>query len=391
MLEYYKINKYKNNYYLYDLATNDYFPIKTKFNFKIDFDKYPFVSNIFLFLNEQLESVKDTNNHDIYKEYQGQQSFGFLILDKIEYFYVFYNEYNRELFNDINRVKEYEYENAFIGSLPYRYPNKSDFETKINSFFINYGLKELPNYFFGLHKKNELPKTKASNNDKFITMNYAGSHYFLSFIEIDGAFAYYKSPPMTIIEENNKLFKVSKTINVSSWGREIDIEENNNNDFIINQNSVILLEDKLSFPKELKDLKRNQEMNKDELYSSLNFLIYKSIRKINIVKEYLTSNFEGKAIEYSFYLVLVYKNNPISSMEKIIVNILRNLYEQSLIKYPSFKFKVIYSLPYIPINNFPNLDKMKMDLNDMKNKMEELSNKMKDMEKLIEKYKINKK
>jgi hypothetical protein len=34
---------------------------------------------------------------------------------------------------------------------------------------------------------------------------------------------------------------------------------------------------------------------------------------------------------------------------------------------------------------------MKLDLNDMKNKMEELSNKMKDMEKLIEKYKINKK
>ena len=56
-------------------------------------------------------------------------------------------------------------------------------------------------------------------------MNYAESHYFSSFIEIDGAFVYYKSSPMTIIEENNKLFKVSKTINVSSWGREINIQK----------------------------------------------------------------------------------------------------------------------------------------------------------------------
>ena len=58
-------------------------------------------------------------------------------------------------------------------------------------------------------------------------MNYAESHYFSSFIEIDGAFLYYKSSPMTIIEENNKLFKVCKTINISSWGREINIQKNN--------------------------------------------------------------------------------------------------------------------------------------------------------------------
>ena len=53
-------------------------------------------------------------------------------------------------------------------------------------------------------------------------MNYAESQYFLSFIEIDGAFAYYESSPMILIEENNKIFKVSKTINVSSWGTKID-------------------------------------------------------------------------------------------------------------------------------------------------------------------------
>jgi len=387
MLEYYKIKNNKNNYYLYDLATNDYFPIKTKFNFKIDYDNYPFISNMFQFLIEQLESVKDTNNQEIYKEYQGQQSFGFLILKEIEYFYIFNNDYNKELFNDINKVKEYEYENAFLGSLSSRYPTKSgkdyfqdikshfltsnDFETQINRFFKNHDLKELPNYFFRLQqKKNKKPK--ASINNKYINMDYAESHYFFSFVEIDGAFAYYESSPMIIIEENSKLFKVSKTINVSSWGDQIYIEKNNKNNFIINKNSVILLEDKLGFPNELKNLTRNEIIDKDELYSSINFIIYKSIRKIRIVEEYLTSIFEGKTIEYSYYLVLVYNNNPISGMEEIIMNILRNLFEQNLIKYPSFKFKVIYALPCISFNHFEKMDRMQMEMNDMKNKMKEM-------------------
>lgn len=409
MLEYYKIKNNNNNYYyLYDLATNDYFPIKTKFNFKIDFDNYPFISNMFLFLIEQLESVKDTNNHDIYKEYKGQQSFGFLILNKIEYFYVFNNEYNREIFNDINKVKEYEYENAFIWSLSSRYPTKpgkdyfqdikshfltsNDFETQINRFFKNHDLKELPNYFFRLQQKRN-KKHKDTSNNKSINMNYAESHYFLSFIEIDGAFAYFESSPMILIEENNKLFKVSKTINVSSWGKKINLEENNKNNFIINKNSVILLEDKLSFPNVLKNLKKDENMDKDELYSSLNFVIYKSIRKIRIIEEYLTSIFERKTTEYSYYLVLFYNNNPISDIETIIINILSNLCEQGLIKYRSFKFKVIYALPCISFNNSKEMDRMQMEMNDMKNKIEELNDmkkkieemniKMKEMEKLI--------
>ena len=123
----------------------------------------------------------------------------------------------------------------------------------------------------------------------------------------------------------------------------------------------------------MKNLNRDQKADKDELYSSINFIIYKSKRKINIVEEYLKSNFEGKTIKYSYYLVLVYNNNPISDMEKIIINILRNLYEQKLIKYLSFKFKVIYALPCISFNNSKEMDKMKMEMNDMKNKLVELN------------------
>ena len=109
MLKFYGINaSNRNYYYLYDLANNDYYSLDNKFLFKINYDKSPFVSNMFQFLKEQLKSVKDTNNKLTYKEYQGQESFGFLILDKIEYFYVFKNEHNRDILNDINNLKQYE-------------------------------------------------------------------------------------------------------------------------------------------------------------------------------------------------------------------------------------------------------------------------------------------
>ena len=49
------------------IATNDYFPIKTKFNFKIDFDNYPFKSNMFQFLIEQLPCLSFNNSKEMAK------------------------------------------------------------------------------------------------------------------------------------------------------------------------------------------------------------------------------------------------------------------------------------------------------------------------------------
>ena len=111
-LDYYKTKKNleMKNYYLFDLAKEDYFSLKDKFVFKIDSDKSPFVSSMFQFLKVQLMPVKNTNNKTVYKEYQGPESFGYLLYQNTEYFYVFKNDYNRELFNDINRVKECELE-----------------------------------------------------------------------------------------------------------------------------------------------------------------------------------------------------------------------------------------------------------------------------------------
>ena len=97
-------------------------------------------------------------------------------------------------------------------------------------------------------------------------MNDVENNYFSSFIEIDSAFAYYEFAPLTIIDENSRLFKVSKTINVSLSDEKIEISENEKNNFEINKNTIILIEDKLSFPKIIEDFARNKIMKRADLF-----------------------------------------------------------------------------------------------------------------------------
>ena len=87
------------------------------------------------------------------------------------------------------------------------------------------------------------------------------------------------------------MFKCSKTLSISSYGDKIEIESDKL-DLQIEPNTIILIEDKLSFPKVIKNLTKNKVINKDELFASLNFLIYKIIKKINIFKSYLNSTSE---------------------------------------------------------------------------------------------------
>ena len=239
MLNHYKIYKNKKYYYLYDLAKNNYYSLENIFIFKTNYEKSPFVSNMFEFLKEQLKPVKDTNNKDVYKEYPGQESFGFLIYGHNEYFYAFKNEFNRNLFNNINNIKLYELENGSV--VPYlKYSNKlinenmdkieshfltaEVFENKINKYFNRLNLKQLPSYFFRLYKKNpKLKQNKNTGGGEEIDMDTVEKNFFSAYMEINGAFAYLDSPKLEIINENDKRFKVSKTIKVSSWGKEIKI------------------------------------------------------------------------------------------------------------------------------------------------------------------------
>ena len=266
-----------------------------------------------------------------------------------------------------------------------------NFESKINKFFKKYNLKELPNYFFGLvelkpingNKKDKVKNIKEAGtteskindivkeNPGMMNMDYIDKNYFSSYIEIDGAFAYFGKSLLTIINENNKKFKVSKSINVSLEDG-IKINDGDTNNFILDKNSILLIEDKLRFPSVIRNLTRNKLIEKDKLYKSLNLVVYKTIKKINIFNEYLRSISLEKNIDYSYYLLLIYYSNPIAKIENIIKDILLDLKNENLIKYPKFKLKVIYILPYISLNDSEGLEKLENEIKLMKEEMEVL-------------------
>ena len=432
MFDYYNKNQINmNNFYLFDLVTNNYFDLTNKFIFKKDYDKLPFVSNMFAFLMEQLNSIKNTNNELEYKEYQGEESFGILICEQSEYFYVFKNEFNRNLFNDINNVKEYDLEEMSIDHYS-RHSNKfgkeyfdyidstnligEDFENKINRFIREFNLKELPSYFFKLKTKNNLKedeekienckenesksnesKTKPKesqikfndiekkpkeNQIKFseneINMDSVDKYYFSAFIETDGAFIYENPSPLVMFDKSDKKFKVSKTIDISSYGETIKIIRDKG-ELKIKKNTILLIEDKLKFPDVIDDLERKKVYSKDFLLKSLNFVIYKTIKKIKIYEEYLKSVSNGNNESYSFCLLFIYNSRPISKVERIFKDVLKNLFTEKLIPYEAFQLKIIYLLPCISLNDFGEIKELKNKINKMDKEMKSMKRQLKMM------------
>ena len=378
MFNYYRIKSSEQKYYyLYFLSISKYYSLEKAFKFKINYDQLPFVSNMFNFLMEQLKPAKDTNNEFVYKEYEGKESFGYLKL---------YKQYELNNYLDVNSsVSSIKSGGKTFDKIDSHFLESENFESNINKFFKNYNLKELPNYFFELvnlkpidfnkKEKSKEEETKIAINNEIIKKNsgkmnmlYIDQNYFSSYIEIDGAFAYLEESPLTIISENNKMFKVSKSISVSLPDKEIKINDEDKNDFVINKNTILLIEDKLSFPNVIKDLTQYMLIEKEKLYKSLNLLIYKTIKKINIFAEYLRTISEGKNKDYSYYLLLIYDSYPVGEVEDIIKNILFDLKGGDLIKYPNFKIKVIYVLPCISLNESDKVEKLEKELKSLKEK-----------------------
>ena len=54
-------------------------------------------------------------------------------------------------------------------------------------------------------------------------MDSVDKYYFSAFIETDGAFIYENPSPLVMFDKSDKKFKVSKTIDISSYGETIKI------------------------------------------------------------------------------------------------------------------------------------------------------------------------
>ena len=319
-----------------------------------------------------------------------------MIQDEIEYFYVFKNDLNYNEIHNINKIQLYDeceeneddlyrhYSNNSevqeFKSIAPHFLNSEDFESKINNYFKKFAvLKELPQIFFQLKKKNQ-------NNYIYRKYNYNDFDSYLNdcfsnFCEIDGAFLYKRDTPLILFFYENNKFILSKKYTLNDFTGKKE-------DFIISPYSVLLIEDKISATKyiDLALLKENC-LTKEEINSSLIFTVYKLIKKINFYQNYLEKKMkiEDKYFkEYHFHLILSYNNKHISRIEKDFIKCFKFLKNNGYLNNikDNFDIRFIYTLPSISFNKSTTV-------NDLKKEIEKINNKFNRIQKYFKENNID--
>ena len=375
----YSMKNYEKKYYLYDLANNNFYDITSKFFFSINYEKFPIISNMFSFLKNQLSPINDTNNQQKYKEYLGPNSFGYMLMENKEYFYLFKNKYNIDEIYNINNIKKYYYKNFELvdcscfsnhtekdnGKFDSHFIISDDFESKINQFFIaNKELKELPCYFFRIKNKNKIGYKPKYRN--YIDFDYAKKNYFLSFCEVEGAFIYDGITPLEIINKENSCFSTNGVVEFESQNAEVKEEKG----FTIKGKSIILIESKLTIPKNIKKFNMLKKYKREELYSSLIFTIYKMIKKIKFYESYLNNNSENK---YHYYLILFYNSNQIDDINDYVKKCLNLLKRKECIEKDdsSYSIKVVFTVSQILGRQREISNQLEIEVNLLRDKIKE--------------------
>ena len=353
-----------NNYFLFDLANKACFQITDKFQFQVNYADYPIITRVFNFILEMLKPIINEDNYQTFKEYQGKDVFGITILDGREFFYAYQKVENYQDLLNSNLIKKYQYykglhndnnvldfhetsTNKFNDNekeIEYHFLASNDLENKVTQFFEKFKqLSKLPSYFFALRYKIIKPKKLR----KFQTNNPAIDSPFNSYIETDAAFLYTGSESLTIMPTDIKEFLLYKEIKIELYGDKfIYPKEKILNELKIDPNTVIIIEDKLIMPAHINNTIISYK--KDDLFSSLDYIIYKTISKINYYREFIKYELEIKN-DVNFHLLLVYNKKPIVESEIVdqILFSIKSLKQQNLIVEEKFTFQVIYVMPNI--------------------------------------------
>ena len=419
--------KNKSKFNLNELITKKKYSKVLKY--KINQKYFPIVGKIFFTLTNMLEKLNKEYRKDI---------FGFVMINEEEYFYMFHNEkiYEDFLFNS-NNIKKNAYSeigkddkamniidtsnescsksiksminngrsikrnlsfhSISIGSKKsnnsYRteiseeqksnesYQNGYDipyfkgqeFENNANHFFQNmFNLEILPNYFFPLVPNNHTYSEK-------VTFSQFNEAIFSRFLETDGAYINKKDKKIWPVLNrdfrpyfNHNTFFV-KEDNKNSYRVEFLQEE-----LSIHEKSIIIIESKLSIPKEIKDFSFTKEYSRNDLDRTLLFTLNKLIKKISFYSEYVKYEKLGeseKIDNYTFQLFLIYNNIPINDLETKIKESLDILIKEKFIK-KTFILNILYLIPNL---GSYNINSIKNELTDLKDKYNNLENKYNDL------------
>ena len=123
--------------------------------------------------------------------------------------------------------------------------------------------------------------------------------------------------------------------------REID------EDFIIGPKTIVINESKLSIPKYIKGFSFDKKYTKEDLSSTLLFILNKLIKKRVFYYEYVKNEFLKNSEDinnYNFLFCLIYDNIPVTNINKVVKKDLQTLLDCGYIKH-IFKLKIVYLIP----------------------------------------------
>ena len=375
-------------------------------NFDFDFKKnikninkhyFPIIHAIY---SNLLENINDLDkNYD--------KKFGFIVINKKDYIYTYDNEkvINNFLYNPNNIIKyNYDYlinnqnlneiksmssmssvsneSNSNEKEYKYDLTLLKGFELENNSIYLFktlFNLKDLPNYFFHLqkfekklNKKDKINKKlkniqienennkKTDKNEKLISFSEYSDNLFSNFLETDGAYINDENIILKPKFKNYNPFIIHKTF-VYSNNSLISIDE----DLEIGPKTIIIIESKVSIPKDKPDFSFEKIYSRSVLDKTLIFTLNKLIKKIKYYKEFIENEFltDKKEIgNYKFLLCLIYNNIPILDIDKIVENDLNNLINSNFIE-NEFKLKILYLIPNLGSYNLMNLQE---DINNLR-------------------------
>ena len=292
--------------------------------------------------------------------------------------------YMKNLVN-INPVNFGKYIDDDLTTNTKKSPINSDIISKAGMNLNGYSFEFNFNYFLQtLSSMIELPN---------LLFNLSIGSKYASFNELD--IAYYNSN--LIPKDNDKLGPLKTTGYFKIYNSDITFDENKN--FEIYNNSLILGEVKVKFPKKIYEKKEDKESKvikgniniKVKKEDSLEKIIYKLFYKLSLYYDLFnnTNLFDASNIQ-NIQLIFFYDNIQLNQLKnEIIIDIMKkNIYHLKALKNIPVHFFIVYVLPTITNISFYEL---KEEINELKEKdkkrgkeIEDLKEENKKREKEIE-------
>ena len=272
--------------------------------------------------------------------------------------HLIYDQQKNDLINEenISFKSNSKYKNDFMTGLKNR---ALVLESIVNYFFMQFPIVPLPNLIFNLDYSKKAKKSDTSIN---LFFEWDGCYILDNGEKNDISFG----PGLSLPFHNEMKYKITKKKT-----------EAINNNILIKKDSIILIEVKTHFPKEIEEDKNNNLENIIKvMFTKLNYFIY-LYSKILLIK--------AKEIKiillYDQNRLINYKNNIIEYIDK---------YKNNFTDIDTYElyFDILYIIPYISKLSLNNINNKLLEANKRIEKLEENNKRIQKLEEENKRIKI---